>query len=237
MKNVNEMSLKEIEEVLKAKREQERNAILAKRDAYEGIRAELIQRVKGAVDIIAQDVKDFFSLCNKESTAFREVMSEYGQLRSPGQLSYTLHDDNFKWEIRSNKVKRFDERADVAAARLIDFLRAWIQGRRGGTENPMYQLAMTLLERNKYGDLDYKSISKLYGLESRFGDPEYSAIMQLFKESNITEGTVTNHYFYYKNDLGAWIKIEPSFNRLYGEDFPESGAKRGGIVNDISKPD
>jgi hypothetical protein len=173
-----------------------------------------MHRVQRSVETICQDVQGFANLCVKESTAFREVMSEYGQLRSPGQLSYTLREDNFKWEIKSNKVKRFDERADVAAARLIDFLKAWIQNRKDGTENPMYQLAMTLLERNKYGDLDYKSISKLYDLESQFSDPEYSSIMQLFKESNITEGTAINFYFYRRDDLGVWRKLEPSFNRL-----------------------
>ncbi len=46
---------------------------------------------------------------------------------------------------------------------------------------------MAMLERNRYGDLDYKSISKLYELEPRFNDPEYSEIMQLFKESNVVE--------------------------------------------------
>ena len=78
----------------------------------------------------------------------------------------------------------------------------------------MYQLAMTLLEHNKYGDLDYKSISKLYELEEQFGDAEYTAIMKLFKESHLVEGTATNFYFFEKDKMGVWKKLEPSFNRL-----------------------
>ena len=78
----------------------------------------------------------------------------------------------------------------------------------------MYQLAMTLLERNKYGDLDYKSVSKLYDLESKFNDPEYSAIMDLFKESNTVERTATNYYFEERDGRGVWRRIEISFNRL-----------------------
>ena len=77
----------------------------------------------------------------------------------------------------------------------------------------MYQLAMTLLERNKQGDLDYKSISKLYELESRF-DAEYAEIMQLFKESNVVYKTATNYYFYKRDLNGVWRRIEPSFCRL-----------------------
>ena len=72
---------------------------------------------------------------------------------------------------------------------------------------------MTLLERNRQGDLDYKSISKLYELESRF-DEEYAAIMQLFKESNVVYKTATNYYFHKRDVNGVWRRIEPSFCRL-----------------------
>lgn len=214
MKDVKDMTSQELEELLKEKKEQERSAALRKREAYEGIRAELMHRIETAVVAISEEVKGFSELCTKESEAFRAIMAEYGQLKSRDQIGFTLREGNFKWECKSNKVKRFDERADVAATRLIEFLRGWIQNQPDGTDNPMYQLAMTLLERNKYGDLDYKSVSKLYDLESRFNDVEYSSIMQLFKESHLVEGTAINHYFYKRDGLGVWRKIEPSFNRL-----------------------
>ena len=38
--------------------------------------------------------------------------------------------------------------------------------------------------------------------------------MQLFKESNVTEGSAVNFYFFEKNELGVWHKLEPSFNRM-----------------------
>ena len=111
-------------------------------------------------------------------------------------------------------MKKFDERADAAATRLIEFLQGWIEGKEDGKDNPMYQLAMTMLERNKYGDLDYKSISKLYEMETKFNDEEYSAIMALFKESHRVDGTRENFYFYERNEMGVWVKLEPSFNRM-----------------------
>ena len=211
--DLSRLSSAELEAALQRKREEERNTALQRREAYEGIRAELLTRMSARVEAVAFDVKSFAEECMNESAAFREVLAEYGQLRSPGQMSFTIRDDKFKWEVRSNKVKRFDERADAAAARLIEFLQAWIKKQQDGVDNPMYQLAMTLLERNKYGDLDYKSISKLYDLESRFNDPEYTDIMNLFKESHLVEGTAINHYFFKRDDLGVWRKLEPSFNR------------------------
>lgn len=187
---------------------------LQDRRAYEAIRAEFIQQMQLKVFNVVEEVKGLYNYVVDQTTAFKEVLAEYGQLRKSDQLGYTVVEGDFKIEVKSCKVKKFDERADVAATRLIDFLGDWISKSKAGTEDPMYQLAMTLLERNKYGDLDYKSISKLYDLEDRFNDPEYSSIMALFKESNITEGTATNYYFSRKDEKGVWRKIEPSFNRM-----------------------
>ena len=212
--DLSKLSSKELAELLKQKKEEERQQSLLNRDAYEAIRAELVQRFEQKTTVLVEEVAGFHQFCVGELSAFRQTMADYGQLRRETQMSFTIQEGNFKIEVKSNKVKKFDERADVAASRLIDFLQTWIQGKEDGADNPMYQLAMTLLERNKNGDLDYKSISKLYDLESRFDDPEYTAIMALFKESHLVDGTATNFYFYKRDQLGVWRKQEISFNRL-----------------------
>ena len=75
---------------------------------------------------------------------------------------------------------------------------------------------MTLLERNQSGDLDYKSISKLYELEGKFNDQEYADIMALFKESNVVQKNATNYYFFKRDPkLGIWHRMEPSFCRIF----------------------
>lgn len=215
MTDLSKLSSKELEALLAQKKEEERRQALDKRAAYEGIRAELITNTERKVRAVCTEVQGLFQYCQDEVLAFREIMLEYGRLKlGDKQMSFKIQDGKFKVDVRANKVKRFDERADVAAARLIEFLQGWIAGKEDGQDNPMYQLAMTLLERNKYGDLDYKSISKLYDLKERFADPEYTAIMKQFEESHLVEGTVINFYFFEKTDLGVWKKIEPSFNRM-----------------------
>ena len=214
MSNVNELSVEELERLLAEKKKMKKDEEIRKREAYEAIRAEVVHKIRTKVWGVVNNVKGFFDFVQAETEAFKEVMAEYGQLRDPGQMSYKLDWDGFRIWIKCNKVKRFDERADVAASRLIEFLQTWIQRADNGANNPMYQLAMTLLERSKFGDLDYKSISKLYELENKFNDPEYSEIMQLFKESNVVEGTATNYYFEERDERGVWRKLEPSFNRL-----------------------
>lgn len=212
-------------EFLNSLSSEERKAIIAKlqsdekeekqnrRDAYEGLRGQFMYEVFSHLDPVVLDVKSFRDWVEKESKAFCDTMREYGQLRKEDQTSFTIVDGNKKIEVRSNKVKSFDERADMAAERLVDYLKSYVSKTEKGTDDPMYQLAMTLLERNKQGDLDYKSISKLYELEPRF-DTEYKEIMDLFRESNVVYKTATNYYFYQRDENGVWRRIEPSFCRL-----------------------
>lgn len=212
--DVNQFTPAQLKELYEQAKRNEVREANARRDAYEAIRAEVVHRIIKKVEAVTSDVECLHTYVSEETSAFKEVMEEYGRLREGGQMSYTLQDGNYKVEVKSNKVKKFDERADVAASRLIEFLQSWIEKADNGSDNPMYQLAMVLLDRNKDGDLDYKNISKLYQLESKFNDPEYSEIMDLFKESHLVEGNATRFYFWKKDKSMVWRKIEPSFNRL-----------------------
>lgn len=103
---------------------------------------------------VVNDVQGFYDWIVGESKAFRNVMREYGQLRmrqGEETATFSVVDGNFKLEVKSNKVKSFDERADLAAERLIDYLKNYIAHSEKGVDDPMYQMAMTLLERNRQG--------------------------------------------------------------------------------------
>lgn len=189
------------------------NNRIQKREAYEGLRSQFIHEVQDKVTLLVADVKGFHSWIEKETKAFSETMKEYGQVKSSEQMNFTITDGNFKLEVKASKVKAFDERADLAAERLIDYLKRYMQKSEKGADDPMYQMAMTLLERNKMGDLDYKSISKLYELEDKF-DQEYADIMTLFKESNQVQKTAINYYFHERGEDGIWRRVEPSFCRM-----------------------
>ena len=210
LKNLSPEERKELLEKLQQEEKEER---IGRREAYEGLRAQFLMQVKNTLTAVTDDVQGFRDWLERESTAFRAIMSGYGQLRNEGQGSYTITDGNFRLSVRSNVVKCFDERADMAAERLIGYLERFVSQTEKGTDDEMYQLAMTLLERNRQGALDYKSICRLYQLEDKF-DEEYSEIMNLFRESHIVSGTAINYYFHQKDDKGVWRRIEPSFCRL-----------------------
>lgn len=211
--DINKLTKEEKAELLNKLREEERNEKLNRKEAYEAIRHQFMFDVESKLTPVVNNVKGFREWIEKESEAFRSVMRDYGQLRHDNQANLTVIDGEIKLEVKSSKVKSFDERADLAAERLINYLKAYVGKTEKGIDDPIYQLAMTLLERNQQGDLDYKSISKLYELESRFDD-EYSDIMRLFKESNVVYKTAVNYYFSKRDLNGVWRKIEPSFCRI-----------------------
>ena len=213
-------------ELLKSMSKEQRAALLeqlqaeakndrqSKRESYEALRGEFMHDVLAKVETVESEVTGFKQWLDSETDAFTKVMREYGAVKNEGQQSYTITDGDFKLEVKFNKVKGFDERANLAAERLVDYLKRYMAESEKGVEDPMYQMAMTLLERNKTGDLDYKSISKLYELEDKF-DEEYGEIMSLFKEANVVQTTATNYYFSKRNaSTGVWVRIEPSFCRL-----------------------
>lgn len=212
--DIKSMSKEERAELLARLQQEEKDERIARRETYEALRGEFMQEVKKNVLEMVNAVSGFRKWLEDETAGFTAVMKEYGQVKNDDQRSYTITDGDFRLEVKSNKVKGFDERADMAAERLIDYLKRYMQQSEKGADDPMYQMAMTLLERNKMGDLDYKSISKLYELEDKF-DGEYAEIMRLFKEANVVQRNATNYYFHRRNpETGVWTRIEPSFCRL-----------------------
>ncbi len=207
------MTADERKRLLEELKAEEQKAVRDRREAYEALRAQFIHDVKSHLLPLVEDVREFRGWIEKEADGFYSVMREYGQLRKDDQSSFTIIDADLKIEVRSNKVKTFDERADLAAERLMEYLKAYVAGSEKGYDDPMYQLAMTLLERNRQGDLDYKNISKLYEMEDRF-DSEYKSIMGLFRESHTVTKTAVNFYFWHRDKNGVWRRIEPSFCRL-----------------------
>lgn len=212
--DVNTLSADEAATLLAELQAKAKSDRISRRETYEALRGEFMHDVMENVVDVAATVTQFKIWLEKEVAAFTQVMKEYGQVKSGDQRSYTITDGDFRIEMKSNQVKAFDERADMAAERLIEYLRQYMQKSEKGADDPMYQMAMTLLERNKAGDLDYKSISKLYELEDKF-DAEYSEIMGLFKEANVVQRNAVNYYFSQRDkDTGVWKRIEPSFCRI-----------------------
>lgn len=212
--DIDKLSEKEREELLSRLSAEKKLKEAAKRKNYQKMRNRFIASTEKRVRKYVKEGMALKKWLHDEANTFYNAMKGYGELKRDEQLGFTVGNDNFRIQVKGNRVKRFDERADIAEKRLIDYLNRWIQSKGEGERNPVYKLAMSLLQRNEAGDLDYKSISRLYELEQDFNDPEYTAIMQLFRESNTVEGTVIRFYFEERDGMNRWKRIEPSFNQM-----------------------
>ena len=212
--DIDKLSEKEREELLSRLSAEKKLKEAAKRKNYQKMRNRFIASTEKRVRKYVKEGMALKKWLHDEADTFYNAMKGYGGLKRDEQLGFTVGNDNFRIQVKGNRVKRFDERADIAEKRLIDYLNRWIQSKGEGERNPVYKLAMSLLQRNEAGDLDYKSVSRLYELEQDFNDTEYTSIMQLFRESNIVEGTVVRFYFEEKDEMNRWKRIEPSFNQM-----------------------
>lgn len=212
--DLSKLTQEEREELRRQLNEENNREQQRRKGAYESIKAKFLYDVRERLMRHVQDCRDFKEWLRGESEAYMKMLHEYGQLKRDGQLGFSVKNEDFKVMMKGNRVKGFDERADVAEKRLVDFLNAWIAENDDERKNPMYKLAMSMIRRNEAGDLDYKSISQLYELEADFDDPEYSDIMSLFRESHCVEGTVIQFYFEKKDKYNRWLKVEPSFNKI-----------------------
>lgn len=212
--DIDKLSEKEREELLSRLSAEKKLKEAAKRKNYQKMRNRFIASTEKRVRKYVKEGMALKKWLHDEADTFYNAMKGYGELKRDEQLGFTVWNDNFRIQVKGNRVKRFDERADIAEKRLIDYLNRWIQSKGEGERNPVYKLAMSLLQRNEAGDLDYKSVSRLYELEQDFNDTEYTSIMQLFRESNIVEGTVVRFYFEEKDEMNRWKRIEPSFNQM-----------------------
>ena len=148
MVNIKNLSKEERAKLLAELQNEEKQSRIERRETYEGLRAEMMHDVWQRLTRIVTDVRGFHDWLQGEVESFVSVMRDYGQVRKNDQRSYTITDGDFRLEIASNKVKGFDERADLAAERLIDYLKRYMKQSEKGSDDPMYQMAMTLLERN-----------------------------------------------------------------------------------------
>ncbi|MEG2121996.1 MAG: DUF3164 family protein [Rikenellaceae bacterium] len=208
------LSPQELQELATQAKKQRADKLLKEKEAYEGIKNELLTSMKARLDDLVAANEEFKGFIRNETKAFHGVMWDYGKLYKKRQENYSIESNTFKIDVTYSKKKGFDERANVAANRLMVFLSDWMSTAEGGDQNPMYNLSLSLLQKTKKGKLNKNNIKVLYAQEQKFNNKEYSEIMDLFKESNTI---VTNQYYYSFfeiNEHGRWVKIEPSFNRI-----------------------
>lgn len=205
LKPVGELTAAEMKFIMEAKAKEERDQQEMERAQFEEmVDSEASQMIRGAL-VIREMMEDFYHQTTGSLNAMRELLNEYGKVRSNSMGGYHLKtkDGKFKIVYRYKTVNDWDARADKAEELLKDFLKGVLFKR----DEDSYELIMALLEKNKEGKLEYSRIQTIYSQENRFDDPRWKEAIRLFKESYTKTGSKMVLEFYKRNEISQ--KWEP----------------------------
>lgn len=127
--DIDKLSEKEREELLSRLSAEKKLKEAAKRKNYQKMRNRFIASTEKRVRKYVKEGMALKKWLHDEADTFYNAMKGYGELKRDEQLGFTVGNDNFRIQVKGNRVKRFDERADIAEKRLIDYLNRWIQSK------------------------------------------------------------------------------------------------------------
>ncbi len=210
---VKELSIEEMEELLKEKKAEKQREENEKREAYEKERDELIYDL-GAVALgLYNDMKSLKRRSMNKLTVFRDKMMEYGDLRGGenNKGSFEIKNERFKIQFSSKVVKKYDERALLAEAKMNEFLTTFVKKR----DKKLYDFISSLMKRKEEtGEFDHDMISRLYARENDYDDPNWKEAIKLFKESYSPSSTARYIRFSVALPDGGWDQIVLDFAKI-----------------------
>jgi hypothetical protein len=199
----------ELEEKLKDLKRKEKQEKLARKKEYEALRNEVAEGLVTQAKHLSAQILEFKEQSLRKANEFRNTMLEYGELRggadNKGSFEFKDASDTFKVVVKTNTIKGFDERADMAEQHLKTFLESFVKKR----DKLTYNMIIKLLERNvKTGKLDISNINRLYTMEEEISNEEFTKAITLFKESYQDKRTATYIQFYHRSEAsGQWLPV------------------------------
>lgn len=206
-------SLEQLEAMLLQKKKAEKKTLENKRIEYEETREQLLALLGSSALCLSAQMKKFKLDTFGLLANFREMMLNYGSLRGgdKNKGSFEVKNDHFKVQFSSMIVKRFDERAELAEAKIKSFLTNFVKKR----DKKIFELVNALLQRNeKNGDFDIGLINRLYKMEDKYDDQDWRDGIRLFKEAYSPSGTAQYARFFVKTETGSWQPILLDFSKL-----------------------
>jgi hypothetical protein len=212
MKSVAEMSTKELKAMVAEREAAENQEREVKRELYEKDKDDLINALGSRAHGLSVMLKDFKSTAMTDVLGFRKTLLEYGALKGgdKNKGNFEIKNDQFRVSFSSQVKKCFDERSELAEEKLKLFLSTTVKKR----DQKLHKLILSLLERNKVGDLDISNIQRLYQMENDFEDTNWKEAIALFKESYKADGTTFYVRFFLKNETNGWDLINLNFSSL-----------------------
>ncbi len=208
-----DMSIEEIQELLREKQKAETEEKQQKRKNYEYAKEELINTLGGFAVTVCDQMRDLKYEAFMQLAKFRERMMEYGEIRGKenNKGSFEVKNDHYKIKYSSQVNKCFDERAELAESKLKEFLSTFVKKK----DRAAFDLVNALLERNATGDFDFDLINRLYKMRDRFDNPLWIEALDMFMESYSPYGTAQYIQFFIKDTTNnSWHPVVLDFAKL-----------------------
>lgn len=207
-----ELSVQELEALLKKKKEQEKAARERERKAYEAERDKTIEEIMNEAARLHEQLAFFKKKCHEIMEKQAKRLEAYGEIRgnSKGGFSITHSNGTLRVTRRRDTIPYWDERAEKGIALVKEFLHEFVRKR----DRKIFEILMSFLERNQQGDLEYSKVMHLMQHEDKFDDPNWREGLALIREGYAVSLKAYAYEFKRLVADGKWDSLALNFSAI-----------------------
>lgn len=212
MKEVSEMTTKELEEALKKRKITENKKREKEKQEYESNRDSKIVNIMTNAIHIATQMQAFKELCHETMNEQHIQLDSYGKIRGNSQGGFSITHSNDKLRVirRRETEPVWDERATKA----VDLIREFLQDKVKKRDKDLFEILISFLEKNKKGDMEYAKVFQLLAHKSKFNDPRWEEGLILLQEGFRTHLKAFGYEFKTKDENGKWESLILNFSGI-----------------------
>lgn len=208
-----EMSVQELEALLKRRKEAESKALERAKKAYEADRDKAVREAIHDAKKVNALLSSFKQKMHEMMEMHGKKLSEYGEIRSNSKGGFSLQSSDGMMRIRRRRdtEPQWDERSQKAIELIRDFLGDTIKKR----DSNLFEILMSFLQRNIKGELEYSRVMDLLTHEDKYDDPRWKEGLRLIKESFSSNFKGYGYEFQVKCEKsGKWEAVSLNFSSL-----------------------
>lgn len=210
-KELNDMSIEEIQAFLAEKTKHKKAEQDKQREAYNKVKYDIVNNALMEGRIIEVALNTFHGKTKADLETFRDMMKEYGELKGNSKGGYSIlnADGTGRVRYKFQNLGEYDERSDVAIEHINGFFKRSLKP----VDEKMYNLMRGLLERQE-GKLEYSRVAELLKFEDQYDDEDWKKGCQLLKESWVNIGTKYYIEMEDRDENGKWRKLNLNLSSI-----------------------
>lgn len=212
--DISKLSARELAELAKKKRKQERDTAQERRRQYDQLRDTFIDTVFGKMAEYSEKLREFKEESVRLGLELHDKMYEaYGREKPDSIDHYSLvsADGNRKVTIERQWRCEYDETSTVAIGTIRQVLREKFEGRNKG----MYGIIDAVLMKNNKGDYDERLVAKLRKHEAAVDDARFSEALDILARAYKPTTSQTYIRAYAKDPTtGKWVDLPMNWSSM-----------------------